>query len=217
MIAVFRHFLRRLSRDRGLLAQAGAFFALALMVCVFSIGSEDVLLLATLPGLSWSALLLASLLGLPDLLPDDELDDLILARIPLPNIMAAKLFAHFAATSLPIALAAPVFLSMALPHADLPMTALWLGFALSGATFSSVGLLGSALTLHSRRNAALQALIVMPLCIPPLIFGSGAVSAAQLDLGWQAPMAFLGAIAAAALTLSPFAAAKIIRMKVTSS
>lgn len=186
-------------------------------MCIFAIGSEDVILSAVLPALGWAILLLSSLLGLPDLLEGEDLDDLVLARAALPGTLAAKLAAHFVATALPIALIAPPALTLVVPQAMLNLPCLWLGFILGGICFSSVGLLGSALTLGSRRNAALQALIVMPLCVPPLIFGAGSLAAAQLDLGWQAPMAFLGAIACASAVLSPFAAGWIVRMKVASS
>jgi heme exporter protein B len=97
----------------------------------------------------------------------------------------------------------------------LPM--LWAGFILGGAAFSAAGLLGAALTLGSRRNTALQALLVLPLCVPPLIFGAGTIAAAQLDLGPHAPLAFLAAITCAYVTLSPFAAASILRMKTISA
>lgn len=217
MMAVYRHFLRRMSRDRGLAAQGFAFFALSMMVCVFTIGSEDVLLTAILPGLAWALLLLSSLLGLGDLLEGEDLDDLILAHKSLPGLMAAKMAAHFTATGFVLALAGPLILFTILPAASLPVLCLWLGFMLGALSFSALGLLGAALTLGSRRNAALQALIVMPLCVPPLIFGAGALAAAQLDMGWHAPMAFLGAFACASLVLCPFAAAWIVRMKVTSS
>ena len=216
MIKVFAHFLRRMTRDRGLAGQSAAFFALALTACVFAIGSQEVLLTAVLPGIAWAILLLSSLLGLADILEGEDLDDLVLAKIPLPASMAAKIFAHWVATGLPIALFAPPILLVVMPTTGLTLPVLWTGFLLGSLTFSAIGLLGSALTLGSRRNAALQALIIMPLCVPPLIFGAGALTALSLDLGWAAPSAFLAAIACASVTLSPFAAAWIVRMKVTT-
>jgi len=216
MIAIFAHFLRRMSRDRGLPAQSAAFFALSLMTCVFAIGSQDVLLIAVLPPLAWTVLLLSSLLGLADLLEGEDLDDLILSPIPLPATMGAKMLAHWTATGLPLALLAPPLLQLILTDMNLSLPALWVGFLLGSLSFSAIGLMGAALTLGSRRNAALQALIVMPLCVPPLIFGAGSLTALSLDLGWQAPAAFLAAIACAAVVLSPFAAALIVRMKVTT-
>jgi heme exporter protein B len=217
MTHAFRHFFARMTRDRGLLTQSFAFFALAILVCVFAIGSDEVLLIAVLPSLAWAVMLLSALLGLPELLEGEDLDDLVLSRQPLPRLMLAKLLAHWAATGLPIALLAPPALAMMLPGVYLLLPCLWTGLLLGSLGFSAIGLLGSALTLGSRRNAALQALIVLPLCIAPLIFGAGCVTSAQLDMGWKAPMAFLGAFACASVTLSPFAAAWIVRMKVTSS
>jgi heme exporter protein B len=130
--------------------------------------------------------------------------------------MLAKLLAHFAATGLPVALFAPPVLSLMMPGVYLLLPCLWAGLLLGGLCFSSIGLLGAALALGSRRNAALQAVIVLPLSVPPLIFGAGSVTSGQLDMGFLAPLAFLGAFACVSLTLSPFAAAWIVRMKVTT-
>ncbi len=217
MMVVYRHFLRRMTRDRGLMGQSAGFFALAVTVCVFAIGPDAVILSAVLPGLVWALQLLSALLGLSDMLEGEDLDDLLLARTSLPAAMCAKALAHLTATGLPIAVLAPLAVSLLVPGSAALLPCMWLGLALSAASFSAIGLLGAALTLGSRRNAALQALIILPLCVPPLIFGAGAASAAMLDQGWQAPMAFLAAIACASLTLCPFAAAWIIRMKVTSA
>lgn len=214
MIAVFAHFLRRMARDGGLPGQSAAFFTLAIMACVFAIGSEGVLLAAILPGLAWAVLLLSSLLGLPDMLEGENLDDLIASHLPLPALMSAKAWAHWAATGLPLALIAPLALNIVIPDAVLNLPCLWIGFLLGSLCFSHIGLLGAALTLGSRRNAALQAIIVLPLCVPALIFGAGSAAAMMLDLGWIAPLSFLAAFACASVTLAPFAAAWIVRMKV---
>lgn len=217
MITIFRHFLRHMLRDRGLHSQSAGFFALAMMMCVFALGSQDVLLVATLPNIAWAILLLSSMLGLPNLLEGESLDDLVLSRHDLPALMFAKAAAHWVATGLPIALFAPPLMAVIMPSINIYLYCLWIGFAVGSLAFSAAGIVGAALTIGSRRNAALQALIVMPLCVPALIFGAGAVAAAQLDLGALAPLAFLGAIACASITLAPFAAAWIVRMKVKGS
>lgn len=216
MIAVLRHFLLRLARDRGLPGQASAFFLLSMLVCIFAIGSEEVLIAAVIPGLIWALLLLSSLLGLPDLLEAAELDDLILARKNLGGLMAIKMFAHFIATGLPIVIIAAPALVLLAPGNIVFILEIWAVAALGALSFSALGLLGAALTLNSRRNAALQAIITLPLCVPPLIFGAGTIVSAQLDLGWQAPFAFVAAFACASVTLAPFAAAAIVRMKVST-
>lgn len=213
MIAIFAHFFRHMARDRGLITQSAMFFGLSMLIIVFSIGSEEVLLTAILPTLIWAIILLSSLLGLTDLLDNNDLDDLILSNKPLPLLMLTKILAHWVATGLPIAIISPILLSMLVPNANLLMPALWLGLLPGTLAFSCIGLLGSALTLGSRKNAALQAIIVLPLSVPPLIFGAGAVSAAQIFMNWHSPIAFVAAFACVSLTLSPFAASWIIRMK----
>lgn len=215
MIAILRHFFRHMAHDRGLITQSFAFFALSMLISVFAVGSEDVLLAAILPTLIWAIALLSSLLGLPNLLEPEELDDLILSKKPLPLLMFAKILAHWFAAGLPIALIAPLILYVLVPNAGTLMTCLWLGLLPGSLAFSAIGLLGAALTLGSRKNAGLQAVIVLPLCVPPLIFGAGAVASAQLYMGWHAAIAFVTAFACASLTLSPFAAGWIIRMKGT--
>jgi heme exporter protein B len=93
----------------------------------------------------------------------------------------------------------------------------FIGLLLGGLSFAGIGLLGAALTLGARRAATLQAVIVMPLCVPPLIFGAGASSSLQLGVSQTLPLFLLAAFSMATLTLAPFATAAIVRMKVISS
>ncbi len=220
MMRIFTRILGRMTRARGLSMQALLFFALALSAFVFAIGNNQSQLAEMMPGLVWAILLLASLLGLGDILDTDwadgTLDDFILSSMSLPALMAMKLMAHFVATTLPASLAAILCVSAMTPEAIPYVHLLFIGLILGGLSFSAIGLLGAALTLGSRRAGTLLAVIVMPLCVPPLIFGAGAAAAPLMGINSAMPLSLLGAFTVAAITLSPFAAAAIVRMKVTT-
>ncbi|MBU6234510.1 MAG: heme exporter protein CcmB [Alphaproteobacteria bacterium] len=218
MMPIFTRMLARLTRARGLHTLSVVFFALALTAFVFGIGGNTSDLANITPGLVWAVLLLSSLLGLPLLLEtdwaDSTLDDFILSPIPLPALMALKMLAHIAATALPAAIAATLCVFAMAPDAFSPQ--LGIGLLLGGISFSAIGMLGAALTLGSSRAATLQAVIVMPLAVPPLIFGAGAAGAPLLGVSPVMPLSMLAAFTVSAATLAPFAAAAIVRMKVTT-
>lgn len=217
---IFTRILSRMTRGRGLQMQALLFFVLALTAFVFGIGADPEQLETLIPGLVWAILVLSGLLGLPDLLEadaaDGTLDDLLLSKISLPAVMAMKMAAHAAATTLPAAFAAVVCTAAMSPEALEYLPQLAIGLAFGALSFSAVGLLGAALTLGSRRAGTLLAVIVLPLGVPPLIFGAGAASAHLLGVSPVMPLSLLAAFCMAALTLAPFAAAAIVRMKVTT-
>ncbi len=220
MKAIFIHMLTRMTHAKGLHTQAILFFILTLSTFVFAIGNEPAQLAHLISGLIWAILLLTSLLGLNDLLENDwangTLDNYLLSPHALPALMAAKLLAHFTATTLPIAFAATLCVTGITPDNTSNLLPLFIGLVLGGLGFSAIGLLGAALTLGSHRTATLQAVIVMPLCIPPLIFGAGAASAPQLGVSPVLPLFLLAAFSVTAVTLAPFATAAIVRMKVTT-
>lgn len=220
MRTVFIRMLARMTRTDGLHTMSLLFFALALTVFVFAAGNEPARLSSLIPGIVWAVLLLSSLLGGAGAMAQDAasgtLDDYILSPLPLPAIMAAWMLAHAAAAGLPAAIAGTLCAAAMTPYPPEALPGLLAGLALGGLSFSSVGLLGAVLTLGSRRAAALQTVIVMPLCVPPLIFGAGAASAPLMGVDPSAPLFLLAAFACAALTLAPFAAAAILRMKVTT-
>lgn len=220
MMPVLNRFVARLARGRGLHVQAVAFFALALMAFVFATGGEAAHVAAILPGMVWAVLLLAALLGLGDVLEPDyadgTLDDMVLSPRPLAWLMACKMLAHWLTATLPAALAATLCVYVQVPDAGASIVKTAAALLLGGMAFSAIGIMGAALVLGSRKAATLLAIIVMPLCVPPLIFGAGAAASAQLGLDGTAPFAFLAAFACGAATLAPFAAAAIVRMKVTS-
>jgi len=211
---------RRAGLGDGLIAQSAMFFILALTTSVLAIGSDSNLLIQVLPGLIWVLVLLASLLGLPDLLNRDAheglLDDIVLSPRPLPLLMALKGASHWVSTGLPLAVIAPgILYVMDARHMYDPVY-VFAGLAAGSLYFSSIGLIAAALVLQARRSFALYAVIVLPLAFPGLIFGAGALTIQGMGIASHTGFSFLLACSAAFATLAPFASAWIVRMKVRS-
>ncbi|MDI5919733.1 heme exporter protein CcmB [Halomonas sp. LR5S13] len=191
----------------------------ALVITLFPIGiSPDPELLATIaPGLLWVAALLAALLSLDSLFRSDyddgSLEQLLLSPQPLPALALAKVAVHWLLTGLPLALMAPLLgIMLSLPAGSYAVLALSL--ALGSASLSLIGAIGAALTVGLSRGGVLLSLLVLPLYIPVLIFGAGAVQAAILGDGVSAHLAILGALLAVALSLAPWAIAASLRISI---
>ncbi|MBV8167334.1 MAG: heme exporter protein CcmB, partial [Alphaproteobacteria bacterium] len=183
-----------------------AFFVLAAVLFPFGVGPEANLLARISAGVVWVTALLAAMLSLDRLFQTDyedgSLDQLALSRAPLPVIVLAKAAAHWLTTGLPLIAVAPALgLMLRLdPAGFAPLIAAML---IGTPCLSLVGAIGAALALGARRGGALVALLVLPLVLPVLIFGVGAVEAEVTGLGAQPHLMILGALLAAALPLAP--------------
>jgi heme exporter protein B len=200
-------------RGGGPLVTVGFYAGVATMLPL-GIGPEPARLAAIAPGAAWVALALASLLSLDRLFErdyeDGALDLLMLSPTPLELSCAVKCLGQWLATGAPLALAAPLAaISLGAP---LELAPLVLASALvGGLAFAFVGGVGAALSLGARRGGLLTAVIVLPLFVPPVIFGGGALAAFQSGLPWSAGFVLLGAYAAAAVALGPIAMAAACR------
>ncbi len=170
---------------------------------------------AMAPGILWVSALLASMLALGRLFGPDHadgtLEQMLLSAEPLALIVFGKVAAHWLVTGLPLLLVAPL---LALQF-DLPAEAirvLVLGLLLGTPALSLIGAVGAALTLGARGSAVLLSLLVLPLYVPVLIFGAGAVGAQAAGLGAEAHLMLLGAVLALAVALAPWAAAAALRI-----
>lgn len=179
-----------------------------------AIGPEPTRLAAIAPGAAWVALALASLLSLDRLFErdyeDGALDLLTLSSTPLELICLAKCAGQWLATGAPLALAAPVA-AIALGAAPTLAPLIFVCALLGGVAFAFIGGIGAALSLGARRGGLLTAVIVLPLFVPPVIFGGGALDAFNSGLPWKGGFAFLGAYAAMAVALGPVAMAAACR------
>jgi len=193
------------------------FFALVITLFPIGISPDPELLAAIAPGLLWVAALLAALLSLDSLFRSDyddgSLEQLLLSPQPLPALALAKVAVHWLLTGLPLALMAPLLgIMLSLPAGSYAVLALSL--AVGSASLSLIGAIGAALTVGLSRGGVLLSLLVLPLYIPVLIFGAGAVQAAILGDGVSAHLAILGALLAVALSLAPWAIAASLRISI---
>jgi heme exporter protein B len=191
----------------GFLAAAATLFPLAL-------GPAPAPLAAVATGVTWVVLALASLLTLERLFErdfeDGALDLLFLGPLSLEATCAGKCLASWLVNGLPLALAAPVA-AIALGEKPGALAMIAAVAALGGLAFAFVGGTGAALALGSRRGGVLMAVIVLPLLIPPVIFGGAAVAAWSGGMEWLTGLALLAAYALAAAALTPFAMAAACR------
>ncbi|WP_051789549.1 heme exporter protein CcmB [Endozoicomonas montiporae] len=170
-------------------------------------------------GIVWIGALLAVLLSLDSLFKSDSddgsLDQLLLSPHPLPLLVLAKVTAHWLTTGVALIVMAPVLaLMLHLPaHA---FSALCLSLLLGTPLMSLVGAIGAALTVKVQRGGVLLTLLSMPLYIPVLIFGTGAVRAAMDGLPYFGHLLWLAALLVLALCLAPLAIAASLRILVDS-
>jgi heme exporter protein B len=200
-------------RGGGPLVSVGFYVGIATLLPLAT-GPEPARLAAVAPGVAWMAMALATLLGLDRLFErdyeDGAMDLLALSPLPLELACAIKCFGQWLANGAPLALVAPVA-AIAL-GAKPELAPLILACALvGGLAFSFTGGIGAALSLGARRGGLLTAVIVLPLFVPPVIFGGGALDAFAGGLPWHAGFTLLGAYAAAAVALGPVAMAAACR------
>jgi len=215
--ATLKRDLVLLLRRRSEVLNPLVFFAIVITLFPIGISPDPGLLAAIAPGLLWVAALLAALLSLDSLFRSDyddgSLEQLLLTPQPLAMLVLAKVAVHWLLTGLPLALMAPLLgVMLALPAGSYAVLAVSL--ALGSASLSLIGAIGAALTVGLSRGGVLLSLLVLPLFIPVLIFGAGAVQAAILGDGALAHLAILGALLALALSLAPLAIAASLRISI---
>ncbi|MFI2810313.1 MULTISPECIES: heme exporter protein CcmB [Microbulbifer] len=211
--------LRLALRRRSDIANPLLFFVTVLALLPLGVGPEPGLLARLAPGMIWVMALLATLLSQESLFRSDfedgSLEQLTLSPQPLYFGVLAKVAVHWLVTGLPLALLSPLLgLMLNLPAAG--YACLLLSLLLGTASLSLIGAVGAGLTVALRRPGLLLALIVMPLYVPVLIFGTGAVQAAVDGYAYSVQLAILAALLAAAAALAPLAAAGAIRISTDS-
>lgn len=191
------------------------FFLMVTSLFPLGVGPEHALLQSMAPGILWVSALLATMLSLGRLFAldhaDGTLEQMLLASEPLVVVVAAKVVAHWLSSGLPLVLLSPL---LALQF-DLPPDAigvLLLSLLLGSPIFSLIGAIGAALTLGLRGGGVLVSLLVLPLYIPVLIFGAGAVGAQSSGLGAASHLQLLAGLLAASTALAPWAASAALRI-----
>jgi heme exporter protein B len=202
-------------RSKGELAQALAFFIIVVSLFPLAIGPESAVLKRIAAGVVWVCALLAVMLTLPRLFQSDYVDgtleQLALSPYPLPLLCAGKMLAHWLTTGLPLAMVAPVLgLQFGLDMSELLI--MIAGLLLGTPILTMLGAIGAALVLGVRGGSILMALLVLPLYIPVLIFGAGAVEASLAGVDAMANLSLLAAMLLFGLVTTPFAAAAAVKI-----
>jgi len=193
------------------------FFIIVTSLFPLGIGPDPGILQTMAPGVIWVAALLSSMLSLQRLFASDYadgvLDQMVLSPHPLAVMAGGKVVAHWIIAGLPIVLLSPLIaLQFGLSRSSISVLVVTL--FLGTPTLSLVGSIGSALTLGVRGGGPLMALLVLPLFVPILIFGAGAVVANESGLGIEANVSLLAAGLLLGATLAPLATAAALRIAV---
>jgi heme exporter protein B len=211
---LIRQDLRLGMRQGGDIGLVLGFFVLAVILFPFGIGPEPELLRRVAAGIVWVAALLAAVLSLDRLFAadyaDGGLDQIALSAMPLEMAVLAKSAAHWLTTGLPLVIVSPL-LAMLVDLDPAALPSLVLGLLLGTPAMSLVGAIAAGLSLGARRPGVLTTLLVLPLYLPSLIFGTGAVEGSLAAEGARAHLLLLAALTVAAVPLAPLAAAAALR------
>ncbi|WP_372966005.1 heme exporter protein CcmB [Marinobacter sp.] len=220
MSAVFSRDLRVAFRQRQDLLNPLLFFTMVVTLFPLGVSPEVAFLKQSGAGILWVAALLSVLLSLDHLFrhdfDDGTLEQLMLQPQPLFLLVLAKTMAHWMLTGLPLVLLTPV-LGLMLHLDGNSVATLCLTLLIGTPVLSLVGAIGAALTLGLRSAGVLLSLLIIPLYIPVLIFGTGTVAAAAEGASVTGYLALLGAFLVLALTLAPFASAAALRISLSNS
>lgn len=193
------------------------FFIIAVTLFPLGVGPDPEMLRMIASGVIWVAALLASMLALGRLFSadyqDGTLEQLLLAPHPLSLLVLGKVFTHWLLTGVPLVLLSPL-LGMQLGLNGAAIGLLMVTLLLGTPVLSLLGSVGAALTLGVRGGGVLISLLVLPLYIPVLIFGAGAVEAQAAGVAFDAYLYLLGAFLALSMFLAPLAASAALRISV---
>jgi heme exporter protein B len=191
------------------------FFVIVVSLFPLGVGPQPDTLREIAPGVVWVAALLAAMLSLARMFgadyADGTLEQLVLTPQPLTLLVLSKVLAHWLTTGLPLVLMAPLLgLQFDLPGDAL--ATMLVSLLIGTPALSLVGAVGAALTLGVRGGGALTAVLVLPLYVPVLVFGAGAVTASATGMGVSGHLSLLGAMSLAALVFAPWATALALRI-----
>lgn len=212
---VLRRDLLTAMRRRAEVANPILFFVIVSSLFPLGLGPDPKQLAALAPGVVWVVALLACLLSADTLFRGDyddaTLELMVLSPASLYLQVLAKTIAHWLLSGFPLTLVSPL-LAMMLQMPGQGMVALMASLALGTAVLSFIGAIGAALTVGLRKGGLLLSLIVLPLYIPVLIFGSSAVQAAVDGFPFLPQLAIIAAMLAIALALAPLAISGALRI-----
>jgi len=212
---VIRRDLLLAMRHRSDVAMSVFFVVIVASLFPLGVGPEPAVLRTIASGVLWVTALLACLLSLGRRFTADYLDGVLeqtlLIPQPLAVLVVGKVFAHWVISGLPVVLLSPL-LGLQFGLGGDSLAVLTLSLLLGTPTLSMIGAIGAALTLGLRGSGFLVALLVLPLFVPVLIFGAGAVTNSLAGIGSEANLSLLGACFLLSLAFAPWATAVALRI-----
>ena len=215
--AIIHRDLLLVMRRKSEVLTALFFFVVVTSLFPLGIGADAALLRKIAPGVLWVAALLSTLLGLQRMFAADYLDgaleQLVLSPQPLVLLVAGKIVAHWLVCGLPLVLIAPIIGI----QFDLDASSLYvlMGTLLLGTpVLSLLGSIGAALTLGVRGGSVLMSLLILPLYIPVLIFGAGAVYANSVGIDSTGHFSLLSALLILALAFVPWVSTAALKIAI---
>jgi len=191
------------------------FFVIVVSLFPLGIGPEMALLRIIAPGVLWVAALLAAMLSLNRMFAADHadgtLEQMLLSPAPLGLLVTGKILAHWLVAGLPLVLIAPL-LGLQYDLAPQALGVLVFSLLIGTPLLSLIGAIGAALTLGVRGGGVLLSLLTLPLYIPALIFGAGAVEADISGLGAGGHLSLLAALLALSVFFAPWATTAALRI-----
>ena len=219
LLSPFRQSVRRdlllAARHKTEIITALFFFVIVVNLLPLGIGPDPDLLRKIAPGALWIGALLATLLGLQRLFAPDHadgtLEQMALSPQSFTLLVAGKVLAHWLVAGLPVVLIAPV-LGVQFDLSGRSLFILTLSLLLGTPILSLIGAVGAALTLGVRGGGALLSLLILPLYIPALIFGAGAVEADLAGMGPDGHLSLLAALLVVSAFFAPWVATVALRV-----
>ena len=215
ILAVARRDLLMVMRRKSEVLTALFFFVIVTSLFPLGIGPEPALLRKIAPGVLWVAALLATMLGLQRMFAADHadgtLEQMAISPTPLVMLVVGKIGAHWLVSGLPLVLIAPI-LGIQFDLDASALGVLVIALTLGTPLLSQIGSIGAALTLGVRGGGVLLSLLVLPLFIPALIFGAGAVEAHISGMGAGGHLSLLAAMLALAVFFAPWATTAALRI-----
>jgi heme exporter protein B len=213
--AVMRRDLLLAMRRKSEVLTALFFFAIVSSLFPLGIGPETDMLRKIAPGVLWVGALLAAMLSLNRMFAADHqdgtLEQMALSPTPLALLVSGKVLAHWLVSGLPLVLLAPV-LGLQFDLSARALVVLMASLLIGTPLLSLIGAIGAALTLGLRGGGVLLSLLVLPLYVPALIFGAGAVEADIAGLGAGGHLSLLAALLALAVFFAPWATTAALRI-----
>jgi heme exporter protein B len=217
VLVLLRRELTLAMRRRGDVLTVLFFFVIVASLFPLGVGPDPKLLSLMGGGVVWVAALLAAMLSLGRMFASDyadgTLEQLVLTPTPPVVWITGKIVAHWLVSGVPLILVAPV-LGVQFGLSNQALGVLVLSLLLGTPVLSLIGAIGAALTLGLRGGGVLVSLLVLPLYIPVLIFGAGAVDGAMSGLGSEAHLSLLGSILILSFMLTPWAVSAALRISI---